>query len=216
MALLQRGRFAEARASLRRCLDQVPQGHPLRDQASEALQQCDHWLRLEQKLPEVLAKKVAPTNNAERLDYAMLCGLKRLYAGAAGLYQAAFAADPKVAEDLESGHRAHAASCAVLAASNQGDDGKKLDENERARLRKTARDWLQAELTARAKQLENSKPVDRKDIEKKLQHWLVDKDLASIRDKDAVAQLPADEREACQKLWAKVAELLRKTQQKMK
>jgi serine/threonine-protein kinase len=180
------------------------------------LQLCAHWLQLEQKLPEVLAKKVVPTNNAERLDYAMLCGLKRLYAGAAGLYQDAFAADPKVAEDLESGHRDLAAYCAALAASNQGDDGKKLDEKERARLRKTARDWLRADLTARAKQLENSKPADHKDIEKKLQHWLVDKDLGSIRDKDAVAKVPADERAACQKLWADVAELLRKAQQKMK
>jgi hypothetical protein len=42
----------------------------------------------------------------------------------------------------------------------------------------------------------------------------LDKDLASIRDKDAVAKLPIDEREACRKLWADVAELLQKVREK--
>jgi hypothetical protein len=31
-----------------------------------------------------------------------------------------------------------------------------------------------------------------------------------LREKDAVAKLPADEREACEKLWTDVAELLKK------
>ena len=43
-----------------------------------------------------------------------------------------------------------------------------------------------------------------------LKHWQGDPDLAGVRDEDAVAKLPADEREACQKLWADVAALLRK------
>jgi serine/threonine-protein kinase len=222
IALLRRGHFAEARATLRRCLNQVPKEDPLRAVASQTLQDCDRWLQLEQKLPGVLAKKVVPTNNAERLEYAMLCGLKRLYAGAACLYEDAFAADPKVAEDLESTHRydlesTHryaAACCAVLAASNQSADGKKLDEGERARWRKSAREWLRADLAARSRQLEHSVPAGREDVHKNLQQWLRDKDLASIRDKDAVAKLPIDEREACQKLWADVAELLQKAQEK--
>jgi serine/threonine-protein kinase len=214
MALLRRGHFAEARACLRRCLDQIPKGDPLRAVASQQLQECDRWLQLEQKLPGVLAKKVVPTNNAERLEYAMLCGLKRLYAGAAGLYEDAFAADPKVAEDLESTHRYSAACCAALAAGNQGADGRKPDEKERARWRKRAREWLRADLAARAKQLENGTPADREDVQTNLRHWLQDKDLASIRDKDAVAKLPIEEREACQKLWADVAELLQRTQGK--
>ena len=35
-------------------------------------------------------------------------------------------------------------------------------------------------------------------------------DLAGMRVKDALTKLPADERQACQKLWADVAELLKK------
>jgi hypothetical protein len=46
-----------------------------------------------------------------------------------------------------------------------------------------------------------------------MRHWQQDVDLIGLRDKDAVAKLPADEQEACQKLWAEVAALLRKAQQ---
>jgi hypothetical protein len=38
--------------------------------------------------------------------------------------------------------------------------------------------------------------------------------LAGIRDPDAVAKLPADEQEACKKLWADVAELLKTIEEK--
>ena len=38
--------------------------------------------------------------------------------------------------------------------------------------------------------------------------------LSGIRDPAAVAQLPADEQEACNKLWADVAKLLKKVEEK--
>jgi hypothetical protein len=49
-----------------------------------------------------------------------------------------------------------------------------------------------------------------------LQHWQQDTDLAGLRDGAAVARLPADERQACQQLWADVAELLKQVQEKAK
>jgi hypothetical protein len=45
-------------------------------------------------------------------------------------------------------------------------------------------------------------------------YWQKDADLAGIRDPDAVAKLPPDEREACMKLWEKVAALLTKVREK--
>jgi hypothetical protein len=45
-------------------------------------------------------------------------------------------------------------------------------------------------------------------------HWQQDSDLAGLRDPDAVARLPADERQACQQLWADVAALLKQAQAK--
>ena len=46
-----------------------------------------------------------------------------------------------------------------------------------------------------------------------LQHWQKGPDLAGIRDPDGIAALPADEQEACKKLWADVAALLKKVGQ---
>ena len=41
-----------------------------------------------------------------------------------------------------------------------------------------------------------------------LSHWQHDPDLAGVREKAALAQLPKGEREAWQKLWANVDALL--------
>jgi hypothetical protein len=40
------------------------------------------------------------------------------------------------------------------------------------------------------------------------------RDLAGIRDPVGVAKLPADEQEACKKLWADVAALLKRVEEK--
>jgi hypothetical protein len=64
-----------------------------------------------------------------------------------------------------------------------------------------------ADLAARTKLPDDAKEHAR--IRQTLQHWQKDADLASIRDSDAIAKLPADEQEACKKLWADVEELLK-------
>ena len=43
-----------------------------------------------------------------------------------------------------------------------------------------------------------------------LAHWQTGPDLAHIRDKAALDKLPLEERQACQRLWADVTELLKK------
>ena len=47
-----------------------------------------------------------------------------------------------------------------------------------------------------------------------LAHWLRDGDLGSVRGADALAKLPAEERQAWAKLWADVEALLRKAQER--
>jgi hypothetical protein len=44
--------------------------------------------------------------------------------------------------------------------------------------------------------------------------WQKAADLAGIHDSDAVAKLPPEEQEACKKLWADVAALLKKVEEK--
>jgi tetratricopeptide (TPR) repeat protein len=210
-ALLQQKRFAEAATSFRRSLELLPPGDPQRALVSSQLARAERLPAREQKLSAVLHGQHNPAP-AECLEYAELCYLKRLYAGAAQLYAGAFAAVPKLADDLRASHRYNAACNAALAGSGQGDDAKQLDDKKRARRRRQALDWLRADLAARAKQLESGKAADRADVQEQMRHWQQDADLTSLRAPDAVAKLPADEQEACRKFWADVAALLKQAQ----
>lgn len=73
-------------------------------------------------------------------------------------------------------------------------------------LRKQAVDWLHADLALWTKQLDgkSTTPVA---LQQTLQQWHGNPDLAGLRDQDALAGLPPDERQACQKLWDDVNSL---------
>jgi tetratricopeptide (TPR) repeat protein len=119
-------------------------------------------------------------------------------------YADAFAAEPKLADDLRAYHRYNVACCAALAAAARDADGPRPDTRERARLRGQALGWLRADLAAWAK------ATDRALVRRTLAHWQQDADLAGVRDKEGLAALPAGERAEWEKLWAEVADLLRR------
>src|SRR5207244_1277834 len=126
---------------------------------------------------------------------------ERRYVAAANFYTAAFAAEPKLANN----NRYNAACAAALAASGEGNDAEELDDAERTRLRRQALDWLAAEFAAWKKLAD--KPTEHQKIRQKMQHWKTDTDFACVRDAAALAKLPEAERAAWQKLWADVAAL---------
>jgi serine/threonine-protein kinase len=135
------------------------------------------------------------------------------YATAAQLYAIAFAADAKLADDLKEAHRYHAVCAAARAACGQSEDANKLDDEERTLLRRQALDWLRADLAAYRKLLDGGEPANRM-VRQKLQQWQSDPDLAGLHDKQALAKLPAAERQACEKLWADVAVVLKRSAEK--
>jgi tetratricopeptide (TPR) repeat protein len=203
-ALLNRGRFSEARTAFRRCLDLFPDSHPQRKYATQLLQDCE-------RLPAVLEGKGKPKDNAERLFLARLClEHKKLPAAAARFYAEAFAAQPEQADDLKAAHRYNAACAASLAAAGQGTDAAKLDDKERSRLRGQALDWLRADLARWAKLAQGGAPEARATVLKALRHWQTDADLTCLRDTPALASLPESERAMCRKLWAEVETLVKK------
>jgi hypothetical protein len=53
-------------------------------------------------------------------------------------------------------------------------------------------------------------------VQTTLRHWQQDKDLGGIRDKEALTKLPEEERTAFTQLWADVAALLKKAEDKPK
>jgi tetratricopeptide (TPR) repeat protein len=133
-------------------------------------------------------------------------GTKNLKEAVADL-EKALAGDPKLADR----NRYNGACYAVLAAGAQG-----TADNERARLRKLALDWLRADLALHTKQLKSGQSADRSRVQNALRHWQKDRDLAGIRDVAALAKLPAEERTAYETLWAAVAALLKKAEEKPK
>jgi hypothetical protein len=119
-----------------------------------------------------------------------------------------------LADDLRARHRYDAACYAARAAAGRGEDAAKLDDTERARLRKQALDWLRADLALRTQQLASDRPDDRPAAQNALRHWQRDRDLAGLRDAAALAKLSAEEQRAFAQLWADVEALLKKAQEK--
>jgi len=160
-------------------------------------------------LPAFLEEKYQPQGNDERLALLGVCQFKDLRTAQARLYVAAFAADPKLAEDLRPGHRCRAARAAAVAGCGGGADGARLSEAERARWRQQARAWLLADLAAWAKTLDRPAP-ERSQVRTTLEHWLADSDLAGLREPKALDRLPDPEAQECRALWDDVQALLRR------
>jgi tetratricopeptide (TPR) repeat protein len=211
-ALLEKGRYAEARDATSRALELLPDKHPLRAFVSRQLQKCERCVKLEARLPRLLKGEDKPASAGEALEVGILCYHKRMYAAAARFAAAAFAADPKLADDLKAGYRYSAACLAALAGAGKGEDAAKLDAKERARLRQQALAWLRADLALHTKLLGSGQGGARAEVQRELRHWQKDADLAGIRDKAALAKLPADEQKAFTRLWADVAALLKKAE----
>jgi serine/threonine-protein kinase len=210
--LTAQGRFPEALESLRRGDALGGQTPGWNYPSRQWVRQGERLVELDRKVPALLKGDAQPTSAAERLELASLCQrpCKSLHAAAARFYAAAFAAEPKLADDLSKQYRYNAACSAVLAGVGQAADATQLDAPARSRLRQQALDWLRADLAAWTKRAGDAKEHAR--IRQTLQHWQRDSDLAGIRDKDAVVKLPAAEQQGCQKLWADVEALRKKTQ----
>jgi serine/threonine-protein kinase len=215
LVLQQQGRFTEAVAELR-------SGHELGSRqpgwpypSQQWVQECEALLALDAELPAILAGKAQPSDVAKRLRLAWLCQqpYKQLPATAARFYKEAFAAEPKLADDLRAGHRYSAARAAALAAAGQGNDAQKLEAPERARLRRQALDWLRADLAQWTRQMQKGSPQLRMALAGTLEHWQHDSDLAGVRGEPAMARMAAEEQPGWRQLWADVETTLAKARQ---
>jgi tetratricopeptide (TPR) repeat protein len=205
-ALRDQADLAGALASYHKALE----FNPKLPSVEQSAQQAKRLIALEPQLPEILSGRREPASVAERSDFADLCRYKKFHSAAARFYTEAFADDDKVSDHLKANDRYWAAASAVRAAAGQGHDTYKLNEAERAQLRRQALDWLRAALAFHANQFETGKAQDRTRAQQVLRYRQRYPDLTSVRDATALAQLPADERAAWQQLWADVAPLLKK------
>jgi tetratricopeptide (TPR) repeat protein len=198
-ALVNQGQLADALAALR-------EGHHLGSRRaswpypSEVwVRECELFLALERRLPAILKGNADPADAREHCRCARLCRFKGLYAASARLYEQAFAKYPGLARDLVQQHRFRATGAAALAGCGRGEE--KLPDEERAQLRRLALSWLRADLGL-WKGLASGDPRGKELARRKLGQWFRNPDLAGLREKAALDQLPEAERAACRALWA--------------
>jgi serine/threonine protein kinase len=125
--------------------------------------------------------------------------------GALAAYREAMRLRPAGAEDPRTLVRYNAACAAMRCADGRGPNAPPAPE--RPGYRKQALDFLTADLAA----IRKLPDTDRAFVQRMMQHWLKDEDLASVRDPMAVEKLPPDERDAWKKLWADVRDLRDRT-----
>jgi tetratricopeptide (TPR) repeat protein len=209
-ALATQGRFTEARAAARRALELSPK-HPIFPVGLLSLfaRETEQLLALEPQLPAYVKGERTPRDEQELVILVMLCWPKQQYLSLAQVYTHALDADPRLTEDVTHEHRYDAARHALRAAAGQG-DAAKLGEEERARWRRQALDWLRADLAGWRKLLEGGSADDQALARERLRWWQDDPGLAAVRDPKALAKLPTAEQDFCRQLWAEVGALLAK------
>jgi tetratricopeptide (TPR) repeat protein len=215
-ALLQQG-------EIRAAVDAMRRGHELGSRrpgwphpSARWLARCERFAELESRLPALLEGKATPSGPEGRIEVGELCALKRLNRAAVRFYEEAFTERPALADDLAARRRYTAACAAALAGCGQGHDAGQLSDEERARLRGRALEWLRADLEAWRRQLDSNpeKSESATRVTKALQNWLVAPGLAGVRGSDGLARLPEAEQQPWQTLWHVVADTLKRAQQR--
>jgi serine/threonine-protein kinase len=140
-------------------------------------------------------------NAAARLKYAMILHAAGKYSEALQELVDFMREQPDLAEEPRSHFRYNAGCSALRYAEDQGVDAP--PQADRPAYRKQALDFLTTDLAA----IRNLSATDTALVHRYMQHWLEDSDLASVRGAEAIAQLPPDERDDWNRLWAEVRAL---------
>jgi eukaryotic-like serine/threonine-protein kinase len=208
-SLLCLGHFKESGAAIRFALE-LPTLDASRHQALERLLNISQELApLETRLPAILGNQYQLADFHARRAFAMWCyQCGRFPATAVRHFEAVFTKEPFLALDRRSEDRFHAACAAALAGNGLGEDAGKLTDQERRALRKKSQEWLGADYAAWLERSAHGSAGDRTIAARAMRAWLQNDDLACVRDRSALAQLPETERADWQSLWADVNEIV--------
>jgi serine/threonine-protein kinase len=173
-------------------------------------------VELDRRLPAVCSGQSAPASAAECLEFVSLCRhpARRFHATAARLSADAFAAEPRLADDLNRQDRYNAARSAALAASGQAEDAQLVPDKLALALRRQALAYLRAELALYTELAQRDDPRLREGLRLRLAHWRANANLASLREPAALARLDEDECVAWRQLWTAVDTLIKQLEVK--
>jgi serine/threonine-protein kinase len=217
LVLREQAQFAEALVFLRRGQSLGSKTPGWQYRSAEWIRQCEYFLYLDRNLPAILRGDRVPAGARERTELAYFCQRYRsLYVTATRYYFDSFDIDPKQVTDLRAPHRSNAAYAAALAAAGQGEDTRLLPDKVVVMvvvmLRRQALNWLRAELSKYSEQAGRDTAAKQFVLDR-LVHWQQDSELASVRDRQPLDQLPDDERRSWQSFWIDVADLLKRIEE---
>lgn len=216
-ALCNLGHVLNIQGKFEEALDVMRRGHEIGSRQPDWTHPSAVWIKdtearvaLEKKLAAVLRREATPSSAEEYAGMAELCvQFKKRYAAAYRFYAAAFAAAPKIAEDLGTSHRFNAACAGVLTADGQGEDAAELDGDARVAARRQALAWLRADLKANTELLDRN-PKENQTALAFAERARTDPDFASVRETAGLSKLSPGERGEWQQLWGEIAALLRR------
>jgi serine/threonine-protein kinase len=207
-ALMALGRYEEALGPLGRARELGSRWRRRGPDADALLRRCEWLIALEGRLSALLHGDDRPANAAEATGFAELCDRRGFYATAVRLWEEAFTS-PTTREDEPRTSTRFAAVCAAArAGSGQGKDDPPPGDAERSRLRGRARDWLDADLRRWEERIDAGSALAHRLIRPRLTHWKISPELDCVRDPEALAKLPPEERTAWDALWSRVDAVL--------
>jgi Tfp pilus assembly protein PilF len=200
----RQGKFKEA-------LERYRRGHELGSKTPGWPYPSERWVKDHARLVELEGMLAAvqrgepppakPSDYFGMTEFALVH--KQLPATAARLYAQGLEQLP-ITGEFKAVQLYNGACAACRAATGKGHDSLKLETKEQARLRGQALQWLVAALAIEKERSEKASAAQRAVILKRIQDWLVDSDVASLRDPAALIEIPAEECEKCLSFWADV------------
>ena len=153
----------------------------------------------EPKLPAVLRGEIQPTTGKEFVELATYCAtFEKKFALATRFVQEAIQADFLVLENWY--QVAKFAGWAIQASAGQGADASTLPLIVREQYRRQAIQWLHETIRRQTKESVAGLGFYLNGL----------RDYAPVRDKEALAQLPAAERVEWEKLWVEITPVIKK------
>ena len=207
-ALLVADRTQEARDAARNAVDLTAPDHPFHESAVRHLDVCERRLGLERRLAAVLNGEDRPRDIAEHLAFADLCRIRRQYSDACACTRQPSAAPRGWSTTWRRPTVIRRRARRPLRARGTLNRDIPRDQRERARWRRQSLAWLQSDRDARFARASAGGFPGRVALGKSLLQWERDDQLTGLREWQALAILPADERREWLALWESVAALL--------
>ena len=169
------------------------------------IREAERMIALEARLPALIRREEHLATGSERIRLARLCQIKHLFAtSAADLGRAFQPPSPDSPSSRAPGIDTRPRARRYVRHRGESKENPPPDRAARERLRRKAREWLEADLAAVIESMEKGSPRERSSGPSRLGRWLVASQLDGVRDQAKLLALSETERRDWKAFWIKV------------